>query len=49
MADLNQAFLYDAFNMYYQKGMEAKAAGNVALARSQLLKASETLLKLAAL
>lgn len=49
MADLNQAFLYDAFNMYYQKGMEAKAAGNTGLARSQLLKASETLLKLAAL
>lgn len=49
MADLNQAFLYDAFNMYYQKGMEAKEAGNTVLARSQLLKASETLLKLAAL
>lgn len=49
MADLNQAFLYDAFNMYYEKGMAAKSAGNLKLARSQLLKASETLLKLAAL
>lgn len=49
MADLTQAFLHDAFNMYYQKGLEAREAGNNALAKSQLLKAAETLLKLAAM
>ena len=49
MADLKQAFLYDAFNMYYSLGLRARKEGNEAVARRQLLKAAEALLKLAAL
>lgn len=48
MTDLKQAFLYDAFHMYYSLGIEARDKGNPELARKQLLKAAETLLKLAA-
>lgn len=47
MDDMQQAFLYDAFNMYYSLGVRARQQGDEALARRQLLKAAETLLKLA--
>ena len=40
-------FLYEAFNVYYNKGLAAKEAGNVKEARRQLLAAAETLSKLA--
>lgn len=49
MDDMQQAFLYDAFNMYYSLGVRARQQGDEALARRQLLKAAETLLKLAAI
>lgn len=47
MSNDNQAFLFDAFNLYYNKGVEAKESGNIKFAKSQFLLASETLLKLA--
>ena len=39
--------LYDAFNIYYDKGMEALHDGNFTVAKRNILAASETLLKLA--
>ncbi len=45
MADKN--FLYDTFNIYYNRGMEAKENGNQDLAKRNLLLAAETLLKMA--
>lgn len=39
--------LYDAFNIYYDKGMEALHDGNMPVAKRNILAASETLLKLA--
>jgi len=39
--------LYDAFNIYYEKGMEALRDRNVLVAKRNILAASETLLKLA--
>ena len=49
MDDRREAFLFDAFTMYYSLGMRARQQGDEALARRQLLKAAETLLQLAAL
>ena len=49
MDDRREAFLFDAFNMYYSLGVRARQQGDEALARRQLLKAAETLLQLAAL
>ncbi len=45
MADVK--FLYDTFNIYYNRGMKAKEIGNVDLAKRNLLLAAETLLKMA--
>jgi SpoVK/Ycf46/Vps4 family AAA+-type ATPase len=39
--------LYDAFNIYYEKGIEALKANQLDIARRNILAASETLLKLA--
>lgn len=39
--------LYDAFNIYYEKGMEALRDKNMSVAKRNILAASETLLKLA--
>lgn len=39
--------LYDAFNIYYDRGMEALKEGNLDMARRNILAAAETLLKLA--
>ena len=44
---LNDQFLYDTFNMYYKKGMEAYRQGNYISAKRNILQASEALLKLA--
>lgn len=44
---LNEQFLFDTFNMYYKKGIDAYRQGNYAFAKRNLLHASETLLKLA--
>ncbi len=43
----NQQFLLDAFNSYYNNGMEAKNKNNIPLAKSNFKKAAESLLKLA--
>ncbi|MCL2621708.1 MAG: ATP-binding protein [Firmicutes bacterium] len=43
----NAEILYDAFNKYFTKGIEAKEQGNINLAKSQLIMAAETLKKLA--
>ena len=45
--DSQGEFLYEAFNIYYNKGVEAKETGNIREARRQLLLAAETLKKLA--
>ena len=47
--DNKAEFLYEAFNIYYKKGLEAKEGGNIKEARRQLLAAAETLQKLAEL
>lgn len=44
---LNEQFLFDTFNMYYKKGMEAYRQGNYYFAKRNILQASEALLKLA--
>lgn len=45
--DSQGEFLYEAFNIYYNKGVAAKEDGNIREARRQLLLAAETLKKLA--
>lgn len=45
MADVK--FLYDTFNMYYNRGMNAKEQGQIDIAKKNLLFAAETLLKMA--
>lgn len=44
---MSNEFHYDAFNRYFEKGIAAKNAGNIELAKSQLLLAAESLKKLA--
>lgn len=43
----NQQFLLDAFNTYYNNGMEAKKKNNIPLAKTNLKRAAEALVKLA--
>ena len=43
----NQRLLYDAFNIYYNKGIEAIRTNNYTVARRNILAAADTLLKLA--
>ena len=45
MADVK--FLYDTFNIYYNKGIEAREKSNIDLAKRSFLLAAETLLKMA--
>lgn len=46
---MNQSskFLYDAFNLYYDTGMDALNKGNIPKAKANLLKASQAMIKLA--
>lgn len=45
MADVK--FLFDTFNIYYNRGMQARESGNIDVAKRNLLLAAETLLKMA--
>lgn len=47
--DNKAEFLYEAFNIHYNRGVEAKESGNVKEAKRELLSAAETLAKLAEL
>ena len=43
----NLSFLYEAFNLYYERGMKAKDQNNYEVACKNILLAAETLIKLA--
>ena len=46
MKETNINVLNDTFNMYMQKGKDAKAKGNLALAKRNFLLASETMMQM---
>ena len=47
MKETNMNVLSDTFNLYMQKGKEAKEKGNITLAKRNFLLASETMMQMA--